>query len=188
MKRWEAFDFAKETIAKNQMAALPLEDIQLVRGIIFGRHGRVFKDLTIKAYLNERPWYHANPDFQNSMLNYIERENLDVVRDAEAGKHEFVQPGDMRYWRTRALHKRSWASTAQRNGLFCVRRSKRFTESVLTISRGCSNISKNGPGTNQATVTTRNDFPSSNETTCKRLPRRLQGSASWRCPRGHGVV
>ncbi len=103
VKRWEAFDFAKETIAKNQMAALPLEDIQLVRGIIFGRHGRVFKDLTIKAYLNERPWYHANPDFQNSMLNDVERENLDVVRDAEAGKHEFVQPGDMRYWRTRAL-------------------------------------------------------------------------------------
>jgi hypothetical protein len=37
------------------------------------------------------------------MLNLIERQNLDLIRDAEARKHDTVQPGDMRYWRTRAL-------------------------------------------------------------------------------------
>ncbi|MGI8732951.1 MAG: YARHG domain-containing protein [Pyrinomonadaceae bacterium] len=47
--------------------------MQLLRGIIFGRHGRVFKDLAIKAYLAERPWYRANPDFSNSLLNATER-------------------------------------------------------------------------------------------------------------------
>ena len=80
--------------------------MQLLRGIIFGKHGRVFKDLAIKAYLTERPWYHANPDFNNSQLNAIERQNLDLIRDAEAGKHAFVQPGDMRYWRSRSLPRR----------------------------------------------------------------------------------
>lgn len=106
VKRWEDFDFAKEKIVTSQIANLPLEDLQLLRGIIFGRHGRVFKDLAIKAYLGERPWYHANPDFNNSLLNSTERQNLDLIRDAEAGKHNFVQPGDMRYWRSRTLPRR----------------------------------------------------------------------------------
>ena len=106
VKRWEEFDFAKSKIAVSQIAALPLEDLQLLRGMIFGRHGRVFKDLAIKAYLTERPWYHANPDFNNSQLNAVEVHNLDLIRDAEAGKHDFVQPGDMRYWRMRALPRR----------------------------------------------------------------------------------
>lgn len=103
VKRWESFDFSKHTIVRSQIATLPLEDLQLLRGIIFGRHGRVFKDLAIKTYLNASPWYRPNPDFQNSMLNGVERQNLDLIRDAEAGKHGFVQPGDMRYWRMRTL-------------------------------------------------------------------------------------
>lgn len=106
VKRWEDFDFAKNTIVASQIARLPLEDLQLLRGIIFGRHGRVFKDLAIKSYLKERPWYQPNPDFKNSMLNAIEVRNLDLIRDAEAGKHEFLQPGDMRYWRSRTLPRR----------------------------------------------------------------------------------
>jgi len=106
VKRWEAFDFAKNKISVSQITTLPLEDLQLLRGIVFGRHGRVFKDLAIKAYLAERPWYHPNPDFNNSQLNAVEVANLDLIRDAEAGKHDFVQPGDMRYWRMRALPRR----------------------------------------------------------------------------------
>ena len=78
----------------------------MLRGIVFGKHGRVFKDPAIRNYLKDRPWYQANPDFKNSLLNEIEVRNLDVIRDAEAGKHEFLQPGDMRYWRSRALPRR----------------------------------------------------------------------------------
>jgi hypothetical protein len=106
VKRWEDFDFAKDKIVVSQIAALPLEDLQLLRGIVFGRHGRVFKDPAIKTYLKDRPWYRPDPDFKNSMLNETEVRNLDVIRDAEAGKHEFLQPGDMRYWRSRALRLR----------------------------------------------------------------------------------
>jgi len=75
----------------------------LLRGIIFGRHGRVFKDYDIKSYLEEQPWYKSNPDFNNSMLNDVERRNLDVIRIAEASKHDTIQPGDMRYWRDRPI-------------------------------------------------------------------------------------
>jgi hypothetical protein len=106
VKRWEDFDFAKNTIVASQISALPLEDLQLLRGIVFGKHGRIFKDLAIKAYLKDRPWYRPNPEFKNSMLNETEVRNLDIIRDAEAGKHDFLQPGDMRYWRSRVLPRR----------------------------------------------------------------------------------
>src|SRR4029077_20201067 len=79
------------------------EDLKLVRGIVFGKHGRVFKDYQINQYLTSRAWYKADPNFDNSKLNDTERKNLDVIRIAEATKHDTVQPGDMRLWESKAL-------------------------------------------------------------------------------------
>ncbi|MEP6742921.1 MAG: YARHG domain-containing protein [bacterium] len=103
MERWQNFDFAKTSLKSADIASLPLEDLTLMRGIVFGRHGRVFKDAAIRTYLEAQDWYKPKADFQNSMLNATERNNLDLIRVAEASKHETVQPGDMRYWRTRLL-------------------------------------------------------------------------------------
>jgi len=96
-------DFAKTSLKQGQVQKLSPEDLKLLRGIIFGRHGRVFKDNDIKVYLEEQSWYKPNPEFKNSMLNPTERLNLDVIRIAEASKHETIQPGDMRYWRDRQI-------------------------------------------------------------------------------------
>lgn len=103
MQRWQSFDFSKTSLKAADAASLPLEDLKLLRGIVFGRHGRVFKDADIRIYLEAQAWYKPNPDFNNSMLNNTERRNLDVIRVAEASKHPTVQPGDMRYWVTRPL-------------------------------------------------------------------------------------
>ena len=103
MQRWQSFDFANSALKPADLANVPLEDLTLMRGIVFGRHGRVFKDATIRTYLVAQDWYKANPDFKNSLLNKTENRNLDLIRDTEASKHETVQPGDMRYWRTRAI-------------------------------------------------------------------------------------
>ncbi len=103
MERWKNFDFAKTSLKAADVAGLELEDLTLMRGIVFGRHGRVFKDATIRVYLEAQDWYKPNPNFKNSLLNSTERNNLDLIRVAEASKHETLQPGDMRYWRTRAL-------------------------------------------------------------------------------------
>ncbi|HEY6118982.1 MAG TPA: YARHG domain-containing protein [Pyrinomonadaceae bacterium] len=103
MQRWENFDFAHTSLSAAEVSKLPPEDLKLMRGIIFGRHGRLFKDSDIQFYLKDKPWFHHNPDFSNSMLNDVERRNLDLIRDAEASKHSFVQPGDMRYWRRKVL-------------------------------------------------------------------------------------
>ncbi|MGH9969048.1 MAG: YARHG domain-containing protein [Pyrinomonadaceae bacterium] len=103
LDRWNEFDFASDSIKQADIANLELQELKLLRGIIFGRHGRVFKDVAIRKYLAARPWYKANSEYQNSMLNELERRNLDLIRDAEAGKHDQVQPGDMRYYRKRQL-------------------------------------------------------------------------------------
>ena len=103
MQVWEGFDYAGTSIKPSQIQSLPLEDLKLIRGIIFGRHGRIFKDAEIKYFLESKSWYKPNPDFKNSMLNDTERRNLDLIRIAEASKHETIQPGDMRYWRDRPI-------------------------------------------------------------------------------------
>jgi hypothetical protein len=103
MQRWQSFDFSKTALKAADAASLPLEDLKLLRGIVFGRHGRVFKDADIRVYLEAQDWFKPNPDFSNAMLNNTERRNLDIIRIAEAGKHVTVQPGDMRYWVTRPL-------------------------------------------------------------------------------------
>ena len=103
MKRWQDFDFAATPLKSADLAAVPLEDLKLIRGIVFGRHGRIFKDAEIKTFLEAQDWYKPNAEFSNAMLNARENQNLDLIRDAEARKHTTVQPGDMRYWRTRTL-------------------------------------------------------------------------------------
>ena len=66
---WKDFDFGKTSIKASQIQPLELQDLKMLRGIVFGRHGRIFKDSDIKAYLQEQSWFKPNPDFKNSMLN-----------------------------------------------------------------------------------------------------------------------
>ena len=100
---WEKYDFAKNSIRASQLEGRSLDDLKMLRGIIFGRHGRVFKDPDIKKYLSERPWFKPDPNFQNSMLNTTERQNLDIIREAESKQHEFIQPGDLRFYVNRVI-------------------------------------------------------------------------------------
>jgi hypothetical protein len=103
VSKWESFDFANKAITTADINPLAMDDLKLVRGIVFGKHGRVFKDPDINRYLTSRSWYKADTNFQNSILNDTERKNLDVIRIGEATKHETVQPGDMRLWEDKAL-------------------------------------------------------------------------------------
>lgn len=103
MEAWKNFDFSSNALKPAQIKDLNTWELKIMRGLVFGRHGRVFKDTDIKLFLEAQPWYQPKADFKNSQLNDTERRNLDLIRIAEAAQHPTIQPGDMRYWRERAI-------------------------------------------------------------------------------------
>jgi hypothetical protein len=102
-KKLEALDLSKQAIAREQVEVLDLYDLMRLRGVVFGRHGRIFKDREIQGYLKDQAWYKPNPNFSNSMLNETERANLDLIREQEALKHDQIMPGDLRWWQAREM-------------------------------------------------------------------------------------
>ena len=102
-KKLEAFDFSKQRVTRAQLKEVELWELKLLRGLVFGRHGRVFKDRDIQLYLKEQPWYKPNPNFSNSKLNETERANLDLIREFEAARHDQIEPGDLRWWQSRPM-------------------------------------------------------------------------------------
>lgn len=102
-KKLEAVDYAKQKVTREQLKDVDLWSLKLLRGVVFGRHGRIFKDRDIQGYLKEQAWYKPNPGFTNSMLNPAERENLDLIRELEAEQHDVIEPGDLRWWQAKEM-------------------------------------------------------------------------------------
>src|ERR1044072_2191373 len=120
-QKWDKFDFTKKKVTKAQLEKLQYMDddvetydeLAIVRGILFGKRGRIFKERSIQDYLEKQSWYKPNKNFKNSVLTPMERANLDIIRMAEAERHLNVQPGDLRYWiKTEIPEDKSFASTA----------------------------------------------------------------------------
>ena len=102
-KKLEALDYAKQKATREQLKDVDLWSLKLLRGVVFGRHGRVFKDRDIQGYLKDQAWYKPNPGFTNSMLNATERDNLDLIRELEAEQHDVIEPGDLRWWQAKEM-------------------------------------------------------------------------------------
>jgi hypothetical protein len=100
---YDTYDFSRQPLKREAIEGYTPDTLKYMRGILFGRHGRLFKDPEIDGYLKCRPWFKVNPDFQNSLLNQTERNNLDLIREMEAKKHEWIEPGDLRFYRDRLI-------------------------------------------------------------------------------------
>lgn len=106
LKKYHNFDFSKKLLTKTELGKLNFEtndttsvnELALLRGIVFGKRGRIFKEKSIQSYLEKQSWYKSNAKFSNSVLTKIERDNLDLIRMKEAEVHYSVEPGDLRYW------------------------------------------------------------------------------------------
>jgi hypothetical protein len=104
---FEKLDYSKVKLTRAKIAKLKTDDnsddFALVRGVIFGKHGRIFKEQSIQQYLEKQSWYKADVKFSNRVLTPGERANLDFIRLIEAEKHYSVEPGDMRLWRAKLI-------------------------------------------------------------------------------------
>ena len=106
-QNWEKFDFTKRKITRAQLEKLDtsaaFSHLELLRGVVFGKRGRVFKERSIQDYLEKQAWYKPNPKFANALLTKMERDNLDLIRLAEAERHESIEPGDLRIWQAKLI-------------------------------------------------------------------------------------
>ena len=103
LRTWHSFDFSKRLASKAQLDKLEVYDAEMLRGIVFGKRGRVFKEKTIQDYLQKQAWYKPNPNFTNDVLTATERKNIDLIREVEAEKHAYIQPGDLRFWENKTI-------------------------------------------------------------------------------------
>lgn len=106
-QNWDKFDFTKKRITPAQLEKLDnsaaFNQIELLRGVVFGKRGRVFKERSIQDYLEKQAWYKPNSKFTNALLTKMERDNLDLIRLEEAKRHESIEPGDMRIWQKKLI-------------------------------------------------------------------------------------
>ncbi len=102
---WEKFDFARQRLASDEIRDLPLGDLKKLRGILFGRHGRIFDEKFIQDYLNTRPWYRRDARYRVEQLNAVERANMDAIKEAEWRRHSRIVPGDLKFYRNKILTK-----------------------------------------------------------------------------------
>ncbi|HLM61335.1 MAG TPA: YARHG domain-containing protein [Pyrinomonadaceae bacterium] len=106
-KGWDKFDYTKKKITKAQLAKIKsdgvIDELALLRGVVFGKRGRVFKERSIQDFLEKQTWYKPNPAFSNSVLTKMERDNLDAIRMMEAERRLSIAPGDLRYWQTKEI-------------------------------------------------------------------------------------
>src|SRR5215212_7424668 len=81
-KSWETFDYAKQPLTEAAVAERTLDELRLMRGIVFGRHGRIFSaDRDIDRYLRAQSWYKPDAYYLMTMeLTAVETANLDVIR------------------------------------------------------------------------------------------------------------
>jgi hypothetical protein len=104
---FEKLDYSTTKLTRAKIAKLKeddnSDDFALLRGVIFGKHGRVFKERSIQEYLDKQSWYKADPKFSNKILTPLERTNLDFIRLVEAEKHFSIEPGDMRIWKAKLI-------------------------------------------------------------------------------------
>jgi hypothetical protein len=104
IKALESFRFDSARVDSVAIYGLSLDELRLLRGLVFGRHGRHFEDdAFIQSYLVSQAWYKPNSYFTNDSLNDVERANLDIIRGAEAARHDRIMPGDLRYHRGKVI-------------------------------------------------------------------------------------
>lgn len=103
LKKYATFDFSKKIVTKAELEKLEPYELERLRGVVFGKRGRVFKEQSIQDYLKQQAWYKPNPNFSNRLLSQNEAKNIDVIRQTEAEKHDYIQPGDLRFWANKAI-------------------------------------------------------------------------------------
>jgi hypothetical protein len=70
-------------LRESDISGLSARELGLLRNFIYARHGRPFAAPMYRGYFSQFGWYRADPSYTDSLLNRIERENVEIVRRQE---------------------------------------------------------------------------------------------------------
>jgi hypothetical protein len=75
-------ELSRKPVTKKILTGLFVEDLRKLAEEIPARHGKVFKDASLRTYFQSLPWYRPNPRYRASMLSKVERQNLTFLQAA----------------------------------------------------------------------------------------------------------
>ena len=77
----ENYDYWFDTsyIDEASLSDVSRDDIMWSRNEIYARHGYIFQNKDIQAAFESTDWYVPNPNYSDSLLNDIEKENLNTI-------------------------------------------------------------------------------------------------------------
>ncbi|MDX2173180.1 MAG: YARHG domain-containing protein [Bacteroidota bacterium] len=73
-------------LSEEELAELNSKEKKLLRNFFFAKHGYSFKDEELKIYFKQYAWYKPLKKKVDSLLNYYDKENLDLIKLVEAEK------------------------------------------------------------------------------------------------------
>lgn len=82
-------DSSTRTLTTADLTSLTQEELLYARNEIYARHGRRFQDESIQRYFDSKSWYQgtiAPENFQDNMLNDVERANAQTILSYEKSK------------------------------------------------------------------------------------------------------
>lgn len=81
-------DSDKKYLSEGDIGNISPEKLLYGRNEIFARHGYIFKDTTIGAYFNEKPWYKGTVQSDqfdiDTVFNDFEKKNVELIKQTEA--------------------------------------------------------------------------------------------------------
>jgi len=58
-------------------------ELRVMRNEVFAHHGRVFQALDLHDYFTKKPWYTQNPNYSDSLLTDVDKENVRIIQEHE---------------------------------------------------------------------------------------------------------
>lgn len=80
--------FAHTPLTERTLENVSIADLRLLRNEVYARHGREFRTPWVRERFAREPWYKPRPDFSESELSDVERENVALITRREAALHE----------------------------------------------------------------------------------------------------
>ncbi len=74
---------ADRIIAESELLGKSRAELRVMRNEIFARHGKIFESADLNDYFSQKSWYTQNPNYSDTLLSDIDKENIRIIRETE---------------------------------------------------------------------------------------------------------